>query len=82
MSFGTCVSSNHSQGGRWVLSVCGAIVGLLVAGAALAVPQGREQKSTLEDQESISITIYNSDLGLVKDVRNLRLSRGVLNLNL
>ncbi len=81
MSFGTCVSSNHSQGGRWVLSVCGAIVGLLVAGAALAVPQGREQKSTLEDQESISITIYNSDLGLVKDVRNLRTSRGVLNLN-
>lgn len=52
----------------------------LWGGLAVAAPQGREQRSTLGDQKSISITIYNSNLGLVKDVRNLRLARGVLDL--
>lgn len=32
--------------------------------------------STLEDQKSIAITVYNSNIGLVKDTRTLRLPRG------
>ena len=32
--------------------------------------------STIEDQKSIAITVYNSNLGLVKDTRTLRLPRG------
>lgn len=32
--------------------------------------------STLDDQKSVAITIYNSDIGLVKDTRSLRLARG------
>ncbi len=32
--------------------------------------------STIEDQQSVAITVYNSNLGLVKDTRNLRLPRG------
>jgi hypothetical protein len=32
--------------------------------------------STLEDQKSIAITVYNSNIGLVKDTRTLRLQRG------
>lgn len=32
--------------------------------------------STLEDQKSVAITVYNSNLGLVKDTRILRLPRG------
>ncbi len=56
------------------------VLGMLTGGPAWAAPQGPEQTSTLDDQESISITIYNSNLGLVKDIRDLRLSRGVLDL--
>ncbi|MDQ3013504.1 MAG: hypothetical protein M3X11_22725 [Acidobacteriota bacterium] len=32
--------------------------------------------STIEDQKSVAITIYNSNLGLVKDTRTLKLPRG------
>lgn len=33
--------------------------------------------STLNDQESVAITIYNSNLGLVKDIRVIELGKGV-----
>ncbi|HKX26136.1 MAG TPA: DUF4139 domain-containing protein [Blastocatellia bacterium] len=33
--------------------------------------------STIEDQKSVAITVYNSNLGLVKDTRTLRLPKGV-----
>lgn len=32
--------------------------------------------STLEDQKNVAITVYNSNLGLVKDTRTLKLPRG------
>ncbi|NOT60955.1 MAG: DUF4139 domain-containing protein [Acidobacteria bacterium] len=32
--------------------------------------------STLEEQKSVAITVYNSNLGLVKDTRTLRIPRG------
>lgn len=32
--------------------------------------------STLDDQQGVAITVYNSNLGLVKDTRTLRLPRG------
>ncbi len=32
--------------------------------------------STLDDQKSVAITVYNSNIGLVKDTRTLRLPRG------
>lgn len=31
---------------------------------------------TIEDQQSVAITVYNSNLGLVKDTRTIRLPRG------
>ncbi len=37
-------------------------------------------KSTRQDQESIAVTIYNSSLGLVKDVRRLTLEQGIYDL--
>ncbi len=37
-------------------------------------------KSTLNDQEVLSITIYNSNLGLVKDTRNINLPKGTVEL--
>jgi hypothetical protein len=33
--------------------------------------------STLDDQTELSLTVYNSDLALVRDVRTMRLARGV-----
>jgi hypothetical protein len=36
--------------------------------------------STLDDQTELSVTVYNSDIALVRDVRNLDLSRGTSDL--
>jgi len=44
-----------------------------------AVPQ--DGQTTLDDQEDLSITVYNSDLALVRDVRQLTLPSGISNLN-
>ncbi len=38
--------------------------------------QGAEQRSTLADQQDVAITIYNSDLALVKDHRKIVLKPG------
>lgn len=35
-----------------------------------------EKKTTLEDQTQVAITIYNKDLALVKDQRNVKLDKG------
>ena len=37
---------------------------------------GSQHVSTLDDQAELSVTVYNSDLALVRDVRNLRLPAG------
>ena len=42
--------------------------------AQAAVP---ERPSTLADQQSVAVTIYNENLALVKDVRQVALERGV-----
>lgn len=44
--------------------------------AAQANQVGQTGTSTIEDQKSVAITVYNSNLGLVKDTRALRLPRG------
>src|SRR5688572_26070016 len=36
--------------------------------------------TTLNDQAELSLTVYNSDIALVRDVRNLQLARGTGNL--
>lgn len=54
------------------------------AGPADAPPvaegSGQDQTTTLNDQAEVSLTVYNSDLALVRDVRNLQLARGTGNL--
>ncbi len=47
---------------------------------AAAVVAAADTKSTPADQKSVSITVYNDNLGLVKDVRTLKLATGVQNL--
>jgi hypothetical protein len=41
---------------------------------------GQDLTTTLTDQAELSLTVYNSDIALVRDVRNLQLSRGIGNL--
>ena len=36
--------------------------------------------SSLEDQEEVSVTVYNSNIGLVKDLRSIRLMKGLTDL--
>jgi hypothetical protein len=36
----------------------------------------QDQTTTLDDQAELAMTVYNSDLALVRDVRNLQLTRG------
>ena len=40
-------------------------------------PTTTQDQTTLEDQTDLAVTVYNSDIALVRDVRELRLARGV-----
>src|SRR5687767_1591403 len=64
-------------------------VSVLAAGATLtyrATPTVSAQatpaqdQTTLDDQVELALTVYNSDIALVRDVRNLQLARGTSNL--
>lgn len=44
------------------------------------VGEGQDLTTTLDDQAELAITVYNSDIALVRDVRNLTLARGTGNL--
>ncbi|HEX5093248.1 MAG TPA: DUF4139 domain-containing protein [Burkholderiales bacterium] len=62
------------------LTLQAAVAAALLAGAAsAAVP---EKPSTLADQKSVAVTIYNENLALVKDVRRIALERGLSRLAL
>jgi hypothetical protein len=69
------------------------LAGLLLAGGACipdvfgpaafpaAAAQGeQEATTTLDDQVELGVTVYNSDIALVRDVRNLQLPRGTSHL--
>jgi hypothetical protein len=48
--------------------------------AAAPAAAGGQDTSTLEDQNELALTVYNSDLALVRDVRTLQLPRGTFDL--
>ena len=52
------------------------------AGAAAPAPAAgaAQDQTTLEDQVDLAVTVYNSDVALVRDIRTLRLARGVSDL--
>jgi hypothetical protein len=57
-----------------------AAASLLLGGIAVAAPPSGHPPvtaSTIDDQQSVSLTIYNVNLGLVKDLRTLKLPQGV-----
>jgi hypothetical protein len=59
---------------------------VLAGGALVARPSGppvsaqpaatQDLTTTLDDQAELAVTVYNSDIALVRDVRNLQLARG------
>ena len=51
-----------------------------VANGDAPIVGGEDQTTTLDDQAELSITVYNSDIALIRDVRNLQLARGTGNL--
>lgn len=52
--------------------------GLVESQLAAAAPQ--QDSTTLDDQVELAVTVYNSDIALVRDVRNLTLPRGTADL--
>jgi hypothetical protein len=48
--------------------------------AAAPPPAPAQGSSTLDDQTELSLTVYNSNIALVRDVRNLQVPRGVFDL--
>jgi hypothetical protein len=63
---------------RTVLAVW--LVLLLVGGSAGAAPAPPPLTVTQQDQRDLAVTIYNGNLGLVKDVRELQLGAGTSHL--
>ncbi len=61
---------------RSVLIVLTLIVSLAVGGAAWSRPDPGGQAVTAQDQRDLALTIYNGNLGLVKDIREVRLGSG------
>ncbi|MDD5746299.1 MAG: DUF4139 domain-containing protein [Candidatus Omnitrophica bacterium] len=51
----------------------GVMIVVLMGGTALA----GEYKSTADQQKNIAVTIYNSNLGLIKDTRAVQLANGI-----
>ena len=58
----------------WLTSLIVACLAVIIAGSAPAAP--RPSAITQEQQKDLSMTIYNGNLGLVKDVRELQLPVG------
>ena len=44
--------------------------------AAVSQPARQGGTTTLEDQTELAVTVYNSDIALVRDVRSITLARG------
>ena len=57
---------------------------LALALAVLFAPGGRAaqntESSTLADQKDLAVTVYNSNIALVRDVRRMRLPTGAVDL--
>src|SRR5437870_11615381 len=52
------------------------MIGLCFAGFASALGQTSEQTTTARDRQSVNITVYNRNLGLVRETRRLTLPDG------
>jgi hypothetical protein len=69
---------------RYIVVV--ALTVLVGAGVSRSAPEATpihgegQESTTLDDQTELSVTVYNSELALVRDVRNVRLASGSFDL--
>jgi hypothetical protein len=56
-------------------------IGVTARPAAQPAAPPSASTSTLDDQAELAVTVYNSDLALVRDVRNVQLARGASDLH-
>ncbi len=57
-------------------SVAASVAGALMVGASQSALSADEITSSLDDQQSVAVTIYNENLALVKDKRSIVLPKG------
>jgi len=75
----------HTRTGLALAALLGAAAALTSshvapAAHASATPAAGQDSSTLDDQVDLAVTVYNSDIALVRDVRELQLQRGSFDL--
>lgn len=58
------------------LHQCRSLIVCLLAALTCGVAHADELRSTLQDQRNVAVTIYNEDLALVKDQRQIRFASG------
>jgi len=58
-----------------------AVSTVMVGSLAIAAPPAGAEQSTLADQREVAITVYNDDLGLVREVREVKLEQGARELS-
>jgi hypothetical protein len=63
-----------------VVALAGAAIAQRQTPPVLAAAAAAQGTSTLDDQTELALTVYNSDLALVRDVRTLQLPRGTFDL--
>jgi hypothetical protein len=51
-------------------------VSALVFFSSITYANGEEKRTSLEDQKSVAVTIYNENLALIKDQRTIKLDKG------
>ena len=70
----------------WILGAALVLAGVLVAVATSPAPiaaasaASAQGSSTLDDQTELALTVYNSNIALVRDVRTLQMPRGTFDL--
>jgi hypothetical protein len=60
-----------------IMMLCLLFLGIPLATAAQEVPV---RKSTSADREAVTLTVYNQNFGLVREIRSIELGRGMLGL--
>jgi hypothetical protein len=63
-----------------LILAAGAVIPRSFVPRASAASPAAPDSTTLDDQVELAVTVYNSDIALVRDVRNLQLARGTANL--
>jgi hypothetical protein len=71
---------SRSYGTRSAAGFSAVLLAAILAATAGLAADTAQRKSTAEEQKSVAVTVYNNDLALVKDVRDIELPKGVLDL--